>query len=124
MGQRDGAPAPDNVTRYDLGRAGGVRLTFTDAALAPSGLLYLAGAEDSPDTVLDGEVTGAAVGLIHEGGARWTHLCDDAGEPLVVKAEGLALDPADPRRALVVVDADDADAPSELLELELSGPWW
>ena len=123
-GEQPHVPAPGNVIQYDLGRAGGVRLTFTDATVAQAGLLYLAGAEDSPDTVLDGEVTGAALGIIHAGVARWTPLCDDRGVALVVKAEGLALHPADPRRALVVIDADDPAAPAELLELELSGPWW
>jgi len=123
--QRPDAPTPRLVVQYDLGRVRGVRLTFTDATLAPGGrILYLAGAEDSPDTVQDGEVTGAAVGVMAHGAVRWTHLASANGAPLVVKAEGVALHPEDPCLALVVIDADDPAAPAELLELELAGPWW
>ena len=123
--QQPDAPRPRAVAQYDLGRVGGVRLTFTDATLAPGGrLLYLAGAEDSPDTVQDGEVSGAAVGIMDGDAVRWTHLADANGSPLVVKAEGVALHPKNPDLALVVIDADDPAAPAELLELELAGPWW
>ena len=125
QGLRADAPSPEDVTQYALGQMQGVRLTFCDATLAPGGrILYLAGAEDSPDTVQDGEVCGAAVGVIARGGARWAPLADEDGELLAVKAEGVALHPEDPRLALVVIDADDPDAPSELLEVELEGPWW
>lgn len=55
------------ITQYDLGWMEGVRLSFTDATLVRSGILYSAAAEDSPDAVLDGEVAGSALGLIQEG---------------------------------------------------------
>lgn len=125
QGEVDDPPLPHDVIQYDLGRVQGVRLTFTDGAVAPGGgVLYLAGAEDSPDTFQDGEVTGAAVGIIEGGQARWTPLVDRRGAPLAVKAEGLALQPDDPHQALVVLDSDDPAVPSELCEVTLEGPWW
>lgn len=122
------APSLDDVTPVTLGSIGGVRLTFTDAALAPEGIRFLAAAEDSPDAVRDGPVAGVAVGTLPVAGGppaeiRWTPILDSAAEPLLDKAEGLVLDPADPRRGWVVVDRDDPDAPAELLELAFSGPW-
>lgn len=121
----DGGPPPtlDAVTPVALGSIGGVRLTFTDAALGPGGIRFVAAAEDSPDAVRDGPVAGVAVGTIGRSDARWTPILDERGAPLLDKVEGLALDPADPARAWAVADRDDPDAPAELLELALSGPW-
>lgn len=123
---RDGnPPLPEHVVQYDLGQVDGISLTFTDAALTSQGhLLYLAGAEDSPDVFQDGEVWGAALGLIQEDGARWTLLTDEDGAPLPLKAEGLATLPGDPLLALVVLDADSPDQAAELCEVRLAGPWW
>lgn len=121
-------PRLEAVTPYDLGTVRGVRLTFTDATALPGGgLLYLAAAEASPDTYRDGPVAGVAMGLIApDGSARWTALADATGgdeRPFVDKAEGLALDPRDPRRAYLVLDLDDPAAPSALCEVELGGRW-
>ena len=82
-----------------------------------------AAAEASPDAYRDGPVAGAAVGFIDGREARWTRLRDRTGRTLADKAEGLALDRRDPRRAWIVLDLDRPDAPSELVELELSGAW-
>ena len=49
-------------------------------------------------------------------------MLDERGGPLRLKAEGLVLDCKDPTRAWVVVDMDDTELASELLELELSFP--
>jgi hypothetical protein len=116
--------SPRNVVRYELGLLSDVRLTFTDATRAPGGVVFVAAAEDSPDTFRDGEVVGAAVGTIDgEWRARWTPLTDSGGRLLPVKVEGITLDPAAPSRAVAVLDADDPERPAELLELELDGPW-
>jgi hypothetical protein len=121
------APAarPGSVIQYELGELAGVRLTFTDAAAAPTGaIVFLAAAEASPDTVRDGPVAGSVVGVIAAGRARWAPLVDVAGALLVEKAEGIVLDDTDPQHAFVVLDADDVARPSELCDVRLEGPWW
>lgn len=110
------------VTRYALGTARGVRLGFTDGAALPGGgFAFLAAAEASPDAVRDGEVVGTALGVVTPEGARVGALLDERGAPLLDKVEGLALDPGEPRRAWVVVDADDPGRASELCELAVTG---
>ena len=122
-------PTPTNIVRYELGEIRGGRLSFTDAVLAPSDdgrerVLFTATAEASPDAMRDGPVTGSVVGIIEAGlRARWAELTDASGCPWIAKAEGIVLVP-DTRRALVVVDPDEPDQPSELYEVELSGPWF
>jgi hypothetical protein len=116
-------PPVRDVTPYDLGALEGVRLTFTDGAAGPGGALwFLAAAEASPDAYRDGPVTGAVLGVLEPGGARWACLEEGDG-PLLGKAEGLALDPRDPTRAFVVLDLDDPTVPSDLCEVRLGGPW-
>lgn len=124
-----GAPRLDAgaITGYRLGEVGGVRLTFTDAAVDPASgrLHYLACAERSPDAVRDGEVLGSVLGVFDQldGSAplRFAPLCDAGGQALAIKAEGLAF--GESGEAHVVLDADDPERPSELCALELSGPW-
>ncbi len=121
LGWLDGGPVPAirDIVRWDLGFMDGVRLTFTDAtATGEGGVLFLAAAEASPNAVDDGVVVGAAVGRLGDGG--WCRITED-GAPLLDKVEGIALDPADPGRAWVVVDRDDPDLPAALLELRLGG---
>lgn len=118
-------PLPQRIRQYDLGLLDGLRLTFTDAALAPSGLIFSAAAEDSPDATRDGPVAGSALGVLDEqGSARWTELRDPSGARFAGKVEGVLLDAADPARALVVVDVDDPAVPSLLCEVALAGPWF
>ncbi|HEU4325649.1 MAG TPA: hypothetical protein VFS21_21090 [Roseiflexaceae bacterium] len=119
------APPPQRIRQYNLGQLDGLRLTFTDAALAPTGLVFSAAAEDSPDATRDGAVAGSALGVLDErGGARWTLLRDSAGARFDGKVEGVLLDAADPARALVVVDVDNPAVPSLLCEVALAGPWF
>jgi len=117
-------PPLGRVTQYDLGSLEGVPFTFTDATLSPNGsVLFLSSAEDSTDSVTDGTVHGTRIGeLAPDGSARVTPLLDEHGGPLRLKAEGLVLDRKDPTRAWVVVDMDDTQLASELLEVELSFP--
>ncbi len=115
-------PSLDHVTSYDLGTIGGARLTFTDATTATDGrVVYLASAEASPDTYHDGPVTGVALGVLDDAGARWCPVLDASGAPLDAKAEGLAPDPDDATRWYAVTDRDDPDAPAELLTLVVAG---
>ncbi len=117
-------PRPAAVMRYDLGHLDGVALGFTDAACWRDVLLYSAAAEDSPDAVQDGPVTGSVIGVIaSDGRTRWAPLAEPSGERFTGKVEGVlpALDTTD--RLYVVVDADDPDDPSALCTVELRGPW-
>lgn len=116
-------PAPRAVERWSLGEIDGFKLTFTDAAVGPWGVQYLAAAEDCPDAVEDGPVAGMALGLLGADGGRWCPLLGEDGEIVRDKAEGLALDPADPRRGHVVFDLDDPERPTEVAEIALLGPW-
>jgi hypothetical protein len=123
--RREGpCPLLREVVQWDLGAAGGTRLTFTDGAAGPGGLAFLACAEASPDATRDGPVSGVALGRLDDRAreAQLAAIEDEAGAPLLDKCEGLAFSEA-AGRAWVVVDKDDPDAPSELLELRL-GPGW
>ncbi len=130
-------PTLENVVVWDLGapstaRSDGAsaapahRLTFTDGALTSKGkTAFLACAEDSPDATKDGPVSAVAIGVLDDraGVAELGLLLDEDGAPLLDKAEGLAFDPDDSKRAFVVTDRDDPTAPCELLELRLGDAW-
>jgi hypothetical protein len=123
-----GGPLPPlrDVRPWDLGTVDGHRLTFTDGALHPRGsIAFLACAEDSPDATRDGPVSAVMLGALDEAAGTFElgAILDERGAPLLDKAEGLAFDPRDPRRAFVVTDRDDPAAPSELLVLELGRAW-
>jgi len=112
-------PAVASSVAYDLGHVDGVALGFTDAIAVGPRVFYLAAAEASPNAIDDGHVLGSQLGVIRND-VRATALSHD-NAPL--KAEGLAFDPADPRRAWVAIDPDDISRPAQLLEIELVGPW-
>lgn len=116
-------PEISQITAFDLGTIENVLLSFTDADAVEDGVVYLAAAEDTPNAVDDGPVVGVAVGIITAEGARWTLLRDERGQLVLDKAEGLVLDPTNPRRGWVVFDLDDPDRPTELAALHLEGPW-
>lgn len=117
------SPHPEDVVRYALGTIAGSLLTFTDAAWIGDRLVFTAAAEDSPNAVDDGPVAGSAVGWIeNDGTATLGLLVDAAGAPLAEKVEGVAPG-LRPGTLLLCTDPDDPRAPSELLEVELTGPW-
>ena len=120
-------PHLDHVQPYELGRIDDLALGFTDATVAADGrtVLFAAAAEDSPDATRDGRVAGSALGVLGMGGTvRWTPLVGaHEAESFVAKVEGIVAVPNDPRRLYAVIDLDDADAPSELCEVVLEGPW-
>ena len=127
---RGGGPVPHlaNVQPYELGRLDDLALGFTDATVATDGhtVLFAAAAEDSPDATRDGRVAGSALGVLDPGGTvRWTPLvgASDA-ESFVAKVEGIVATPGDAYRLFAVIDLDDPDAPSELCEVVLEGPWY
>jgi hypothetical protein len=113
-------PAPTNITRYDLGSLDGISLGFTDAAFWPrrNAVLFVAAAEDSPDAVQDGRVSGSALGVIDGDGLRWTPLVGPDGRLYPGKAEGI-LPPEDGANTLcVVIDPDDHRVAALLCEVE------
>lgn len=118
-------PALGVSARFDLGAAGGVRMTFTDAAALPDGrVVFLASAEASPDTVQDGAVTGCRVGLIDAHGATAFDVVDAAGGLCRTKLEGIEPIGVDGQtlRFVVVADVDDEAAPALTAELRVVLP--
>ncbi|MDB4951357.1 MAG: hypothetical protein JWM27_4006 [Gemmatimonadetes bacterium] len=123
--ERHPVPRIHAVTGYDLGTVDGCRLTFTDAAAARGAVLFAATAEDSPDAVRDGPVAGSALGVIGaDGGVRLAIIESADGSRYGGKVEGICPDAAHPGRLLAVIDRDEPGTPSELLEIELAGPWF
>jgi hypothetical protein len=115
-----------DVVEWDLGTSGGTRLTFTDGVATRSRwIAFLACAEASPDATRDGPVSGVVIGRVDDRAreAELGSIVDERGEPLLDKAEGIALDEHDARRAWLVVDRDDPARPAELLELRLGDRW-
>jgi hypothetical protein len=107
------------VRRWELGRAGGVRLSFTDASPLPDGrMVFTAAAEDTRDSYADGPVAGSAVGVLAPDGSP---LFLD-GIDAKVKLEGVSARVEGGRiHLLMVADADDPDVPAPLLEAVLEG---
>lgn len=120
---------------HELGSAGGVALSVTDAvwlggAAGGGAILISSAAEDTPNNVDDGPVVGTALSILAGPEGRVVHhglvpLVDGQ----VPKIEGLALlqgpgpDAGAERgelRVLAVVDADDALIPSSELVLRVS----
>jgi len=118
-----------HVVQWELGDVEGTRLTFTDGVALHAGrgawTGFVACAEASPDATRDGPVTGVALGRLDDRArvAELALVTDERGAPLLDKAEGVAFDEHDPRRAWLVVDRDDPASPAELLELRLGEGW-
>ena len=105
-----GASLVHGIERVELPEVGGVRASLTDLAALPDGrVLYAACGEDTDHPVVDGEFTGAVVGVLGEGDPRVL-------EPSV-KVEGLWVD--GDRDLLLVADADDRAVPAPLLSARL-----
>lgn len=100
------------VRRWELGRAGHVRLSFTDASpLADGRLVFTAAAEDTRDAYADGPVQGSAVGVLAPDGSPLFLDAVDAR----VKLEGVAAWLEAGRiHLLLVADADDPTVPAPL----------
>jgi hypothetical protein len=108
----------------DLGDRGGAPLAFTDVSPLPDGsLIFLAAAEDSPDTYRDGALTGVAIGrLAPDRALAW--LTDVPG---ALKLEGIHAElHADTLRLWLVADPDDRSIPAPLYTAALdptTGAW-
>jgi len=118
-----GALGPEvlrTIARWELGRSGGVRLSFTDASPLPDGrLVFTATAEDTRNAYADGPVAGSAVGLLAPDG---TPLFLDSVDAKV-KLEGVDARVEGGRvHLLLVADADDPAVAAPLLEAVLDVP--
>lgn len=119
----EGSPPPRlrAVQPVALGEVRGVPLGFTDASALPDGrILFLAGAEDSPDTYRDGAVLGARVGLLDGDRVVLAAIVDAAGRPTSLKLEGVAFEGFTEVGGLelrVVADMDDPDLPAVIATL-------
>ncbi len=115
------APPLLSIQRVDLGARHGVPFGFTDATTLPDGrVVFLAGAEDSPDTYRDGDVLGARVGLLDRERVVLTDILDASGEPTSLKLEGVefvAFAPTGGIELVVVADMDDPDVPAVIASL-------
>ncbi|MFL5358558.1 DUF6929 family protein [Archangium sp.] len=107
------------VRRWELGRAGTVRLSFTDAAPLPDGrVVFTAAAEDTRDAYADGAVMGSAVGVLAPDGSPM--FLD--GVDAKVKLEGVDARVEGGRiHLLLVADADDPSQSAPLFETVLEG---
>jgi hypothetical protein len=115
-------PPISGVIQWDLGSIEGVRLTFTDLNARQDGIVgYLAAAEASPNAVDDGVVLGTAWGWFDGTEARWALIRNPDGTPLLDKAEGFVWSAGGSGRGFAVLDSDDPDRASELLELSIEG---
>ena len=110
---------------FELGVLDGIRLGLTDvAAIGRERTAFTAAAEDTPDAVLDGPVTGSVIGILEPTGktavARWTRLLMADGLPCRQKVEGAVFDD-DLRGGWVLTDEDDPNQPTTLARIELAG---
>jgi hypothetical protein len=121
-----GPPSLAAVRRVELGQVGGVPFGFTDATALPDGrVVFLAGAEASPDATADGPVLGARVGLLEGEQVVLCEIVDEHGQPTPLKLEGIDLLGVDGDGALrfaVVADMDDPELPAALAALRWGPP--
>lgn len=118
-------PSLQNITHYYLGNLDDLALGFTDVTDYNSKLFFSAAAEDSPDAVTDGEVSGSALGVLDkQNKIRWVEITNGDGSRFKGKVEGITFLENDPNRIFVVIDQDSPDKASELCEVHLLGPWF
>ncbi|MFO0726262.1 MAG: hypothetical protein U1E65_20930 [Myxococcota bacterium] len=113
------------VRRYDLSRFEPEGLGFSDAAPLPDGrILFLAAAEDSPNTFDDGAILGSVLGVMDADGnlSGVTRVPDGPDGPY--KLEGLTVLGVEGgvARVMAVEDADDPAKASMRLVLDYALP--
>ena len=113
-----------DIQFIELGERAGASLAFTDASPLPDGsLVFLAAAEDTPDTYRDGQLTGVAIGrLAPDLTLAW--LTDVPDAP---KLEGIHAElTGDALHLWLVADPDDRNIPAPLYTATLdatTGAW-
>lgn len=108
----------DSILPVDLGEISGVKLTFTDATNFGENFLFLAVAEASASTYLDGEVVGSILGILSPQG----RILAQEQLQIISKPEGLSFSKED-FSFLVVTDDDDRAKPAQLMLGKLPLEW-
>jgi hypothetical protein len=84
-------------------------------------VFFSGSAEDSPDAINDGPVTGSVVGWLNhsDNSGAWIEVTNSSDNSLYTgKIEGLVVLPG-ALRGFAIVDRDSTEIPSELLLLDL-----
>lgn len=107
-----------NMISLELGFLNGVNLSFTDATSFKNHFLFLAVAEDSDSTYLDGSVVGSVIGVLSkEGRILCVEQLDTTSKP-----EGLSYSSSE-NCFYLVTDDDDRNLPSSLYSGVLPVTW-
>jgi hypothetical protein len=117
------APVAHRVRIVDLGRIDSVPLSFTDATVFQGQTLFVAVAEASPDVARDGRVAGLRLGRLGSDEVELAMVLERDGRHSRRKLEGILPHPERPSSLLAVTDADDAEQPAELCEVEVPREW-
>lgn len=111
-----GQPTILEIQHISLGKFQGVNLSFTDVSSWNSHILFLAVAEDSKSTYLDGNVLGSFLGLMNSKG----EILKIEKLELTSKAEGLC---AQDDKFFLVIDDDNRKLPSKLFSGIIPVEW-
>ena len=113
-GQDPSSDRIHSIQCYNLGNLHGVRLSFTDAYSSLSmGTWFIAVAESTDSTFLDGEYVGAVIGKLNAEGE--VSFMKELASPY--KPEGLWIDENSPDRFFyIVTDADDPERAAALYQ--------
>lgn len=106
-------PKAMKIIDVTIGTLNGIKLSFTDASFSQGLFWFLAVAENSESTYLDGEFSGAVIGAMDLEGN--IHFQEDL--EISQKPEGLVVREKD---IFIVTDADDRSKPSKLYSGVLS----
>jgi hypothetical protein len=115
----DDRPLQPRILDVSLGQLHQVPLSFTDATKAEHLILFLAVAEDSQSTYLDGTVVGSILGVMNPSG----EILDTMVLETTSKPEGLSYNSVE-KSFYVVTDDDDPQHPASLFRGELPEKWY
>ena len=111
-------PLHPRILAVSLGLLHQVPLSFTDATKAEHLILFLAVAEDSQSTYLDGTVVGSVLGLMNRSGEILeTMILDTTSKP-----EGLSYNSVE-KSFYLVTDNDDPHHPASIFRGLLPKKW-
>lgn len=113
-----GRPLEPKIMPIQLGEVKGVKLSFTDATKADKNILFLAVAENSQSTYLDGAVVGSFLGIMNQSGVilRTAPLATSS------KPEGLCYNSSQ-KCFYLVTDDDNRQSPAVLFRGFLPDEW-
>jgi hypothetical protein len=104
----EGKPVIKKITTVKLGDISGIPLSFTDASIQENRIWFLAAAEDTESTYLDGEFAGAVLGEMDIAG----NILQKKKLKIADKPEGLCL--CNDKTFYLVTDADNRSMPSKM----------